>query len=146
MLYADLQKQNSKHFKRLCGVSPETFAKMLDTINAAWREFGRPPKLSRADQLLLALMYWREYRTLAHIAITYKVSEPTVWRTIRRVEDTLIKSGNFSLPGKKATKNFETIWQFLAIDTTETPISRPKKSNENTTAARKSAIASSRRC
>ena len=70
---------------------------------------------------------WREYRSLAHIAMTYKISEPTVWRTIRRVENTLVRSGKFSLPGKKTTKNFETIWQFLAIDTTETPIERPKK-------------------
>lgn len=127
MLYADLQHQKPKHFKRLCGVSPETFREMLDTVSASWREFGRPPKLSRADQLLLALMYWREYRSLAHIAIAYKISEPTVWRTIRRVENTLVRSGKFSLPGKKTTKNFETIWQFLAIDTTETPIERPKK-------------------
>jgi len=28
--------------------------------------FGRPPKLNRADQLLMMLMYWREYRIITH--------------------------------------------------------------------------------
>src|SRR4028119_2499325 len=100
MHYADLQALKPDRFKRLTGVSPTTFGEMLDSINAAWRDFGRPPKLARADQLLLALMYWREYRSLAHIAMAYKVSEPTVSRTIRRVENALLASGKFSLPGK----------------------------------------------
>ena len=130
MHYADLQIIKPDRFKRLTGVSPETFGEMLDTINTAWRDFGRPPKLPRADPLLLALMYWREYRSLAHIAMTYKISEPTVSRTIRRVENTLLQSGKFSLPGKKAVQQSETIWQFYVIDTTETPIERPKKTKK----------------
>ena len=131
MRYADLQTVKPDRFKWLTGVSPQTFGAMLDTINAAWRDFGRPPKLSRADQLLLALSYWREYRSLAHIAMTYKVSEPTVSRTIRRVENILLQSGKFSLPGKKAIQQSETIWQFYVIDTTETPIERPKKKRKH---------------
>jgi DDE superfamily endonuclease len=47
------------------------------------RDFGRPPKLSRADQLLLSLIYWREYRTEFHIGLTYGVSEPTICRTVK---------------------------------------------------------------
>jgi hypothetical protein len=40
---------------------------MLEVVEQGLRNFGRPPKLSRADQLLLTLMYWREYRTEFHI-------------------------------------------------------------------------------
>ncbi|WP_197710996.1 helix-turn-helix domain-containing protein, partial [Acinetobacter baumannii] len=36
---------------------------------------GRPPKLSIEDQILLGLSYWREYRTLFHVATSYGVSE-----------------------------------------------------------------------
>lgn len=35
---------------------------MLTVIEKGLRDFGRPSKLSRADQLLMTLMYWREYR------------------------------------------------------------------------------------
>jgi len=127
MRYADLQNIIPAKFKRLTGVSPQTFEQMLDVLRQSWSDFGRPPKLSRQDQRLLALSYWREYRSLAHIAATYEVSEPTVSRTIRRVEDTLMQSGKFSLPGKKRVQESDTIWQFVVIDSTETPIERPKK-------------------
>lgn len=141
MRYADLQTFAPTKFKRLTGVSPQTFDEMLSVITASWRAFGRPCKLSREDQLLLTLCYWREYRAQAHIAATYRVSEPTVSRIIRRVEDTLMASGKFTLPGKKAVEKSDTIWQFVVVDTTETPIERPKKSNDGGTAARKSVTA-----
>src|SRR6476469_818817 len=102
MHFADLQTLPDARFKRLTGVSKTTFNEMLTVIKAAWRNFGRPPKLCREDQLLMTLMYWREYRSLAHIAATYHLSEPTVSRTIHRIEDTLMQSGQFALPGKKA--------------------------------------------
>ncbi len=66
MRYDQINCLPAAKFKRLTGVSPETFAQMLSAVEAAWRDFGRPPKLSRPDQVLLALSYWREYRTLAH--------------------------------------------------------------------------------
>jgi hypothetical protein len=65
-------------------------------------DFGRPAKLGRADQLLMTLMYWREYRTEFNIWITYGVSEATVFRTLQRVENMLMKSGESNLPGRKA--------------------------------------------
>ena len=82
MHYADLRTLTPARFKRLTGVSPVTFDEMLSFLRETWRDFGRPCKLCREDQLLLALSYWREYRSLAHIAATYaatyQVSEPTV--------------------------------------------------------------------
>ncbi|WP_228146066.1 helix-turn-helix domain-containing protein [Acinetobacter sp. ANC 4558] len=50
---------------------------------------GRPTKLSIEDQILLCLSYWREYRTLFHVATSYGVSEPTASRIVRHVEDCL---------------------------------------------------------
>ena len=43
---------------------------------------GRPARHCREDRLLLTLMYWREYRTYAHIAQTYGLSESAVCRTV----------------------------------------------------------------
>jgi Helix-turn-helix of DDE superfamily endonuclease len=69
------------------------FEKMLAVLQKEMRDFGRSLKLGRADQLLMTLMYWREYRTEFHIRITYGVSEATVCWTIQKVENVLMKSG-----------------------------------------------------
>ena len=117
-------------FKRLTGVSRDVYEKMLTILVRASRDFGRPSKLSRADQLLMTLMYWREYRTEFHIGVTYGVSEATVCRTIRKVEDALMKSGEFRLPGRKALQPNDTLIKVVLIDATEQPIERPKKATE----------------
>jgi hypothetical protein len=90
-------------------------------------------------------MYWREYRTMAHIAATYGVGEATVFRIIRRVENRLIADKRFPLPGKKALRPSETIFEVVVIDASECPCERPKKSSDATTAARRSATPKKRR-
>ena len=127
MRYESVQNQTEEDFKRSTGVSRKVFEKMLDVIQKGIRDFGRRPKLSRADQALLTLMYWREYRTEFHIGLTYGVSESTVCRTIRKVENVLIKSGEFRLPGKKELQKSGTALELVLIDATEQAIERPKK-------------------
>ena len=102
MKYETVQLLKDEDFKRSTGVQRATFEKMLKVVETGLREFGRPTKLSRADQLLMTLMYWREYRTEFHIGLTYGVSESTVCRTIKKVENALIRSKQFHLPGRKA--------------------------------------------
>ena len=92
---------------------------MLIVVKAGLPSFGRPPKLSRADQLLMTLMYWREYRSQFHIAQTYGVSEATVSRTIRKIEDVLIRSKQFHLPDKKALRPSDTVMEVVIVDATE---------------------------
>ena len=65
------------------------------------KKAGSPSKLIIEDQVLVTLQYWREYRTYFHIAQDWKVSESTVFRVVRKVENILIKSRKFNLPGKK---------------------------------------------
>ena len=127
-------------FKRLTGVQIATFAKMLTVLEKELPNFGRPPKLSRADQLLMTLMYWREYRTQFHIAGSYGLSEATVCRTINKVEDALMRSGEFRLPGKKALQPSDTLIEVILVDVSEQPIERPKKSKSNITAVKRSDI------
>jgi hypothetical protein len=138
MKYETIQNLKDEEFKRCTGVSRAMFEKMLTVVKTGLRDFGRTPKLSRADQLLMTLMYWREYRTEFHIGLTYGVSESTVCRTIKKVEDVLVKSGEFQLPGKKALQPSDMLIEVVLIDATEQPIERPKKDKNGTTAAKRS--------
>lgn len=138
MRYETIEHLQDPDFKRLTGVERETFAQMLQVVEKRLRNFGRPPKLSRAEQLLMTLMYWREYRTEFHIAQSYGISEATVCRTIRKVEDALVSSKKFRLPGKKALQPSDTIFEVVLVDVSEQPIERPKKAKKRTTAAKRS--------
>ena len=127
MRYENIKDWKDTDFKRLTGVGRETFEKMLAVINKELPNFGRPPKLKRADQLLMTLMYWREYRTQFHIAGSYGISEATVCRTIKKVEDALMSSGEFRLPGKKVLQPSDTLIEIVLVDASEQAIERPKK-------------------
>jgi Helix-turn-helix of DDE superfamily endonuclease len=145
MRYETIQHLKETEFKRLTGVERETFEMMLKVVQKGLRDFGRPPKLSRANQLLMTLMYWREYRTEFHIAQSYGLSESTVSRTIRKVEDVLVRSGKFRVPGKKVLQPSDTLFEVVLVDVSEQPIERPKKAKHGITAAKRSDILKKRR-
>ena len=145
MRYETVQNLKDEDFKRSTGVSRAMFEKMLVVVKNGLRDFGRTPKLNRADQLLMTLMYWREYRTEFHIGLAYGVSEATVCRTIQRVEKALLRSGQFRLPGKKALQVSDRLIEVVLIDATEQPIERPKKNNGGIIAAKRSAIPKKRK-
>jgi hypothetical protein len=90
---------------------------------------GRPNKLCIEDMLLMTLEYLREYRTYFHISKSYDLSESNAYKIIRWVEDTLIKSRAFSLPGRKALLKSDMEYEVVLVDASETPIQRPKKNN-----------------
>ena len=140
MRYETIEHLKDTVFKRLTGVHRETFEEMLQVVEKGLRDFGRPPKRSRADQLLMTLMYWREYRTEFHIGQSYGVSEATVCRTIRKVEDVLVGSKKFRLPDKKALQPSDTVFEVILVDASEQPVERPKKARNSTTAAKRSDI------
>jgi hypothetical protein len=130
MTYEDIQQLNPPQFKGVCGVSRETFRAMISVLRphlARTGKRGGQPKLSVEDQLLVTLEYWREYRTQFHIAQSWGIHEASVCRIVRKVEDHLIRSGNFSLPGKRQLIQFDQQWDVVVIDVSETPIERPKK-------------------
>ena len=128
-------------FRRITGVKPKTFAKMVEILrkahNVKHQRRGRNPKLSVEDMLLASLEYWREYRTYAHIAASYGIHESNMYRLIKWVEDTLIKDGTFSLPSKKTLLNLDDQYDIVLIDATETPIQRPEKNNVDGIAAKR---------
>ena len=129
--YERIKKLKPEAFRRLIGVKPQTFELMLSVLNDAERKRkargGKPNLLSVADRLLMALEYLREYRTYFHLGQSYGVSESACCRNCRWVEDTLIKSREFSLPGKKALLKSDHEIEVILVDSSETPIERPKK-------------------
>lgn len=135
MKFKNLQKSSDAQFRRITGVKRKTFEKMVEIVETAHikkkARGGRPNKLTIPEMILMALEYLREYRTYACIGISYGLSESNAYATIRWVEDTLIQSKEFSLPGKKALLKSDYEFETILIDVTETPIERPKKNNEN---------------
>ena len=140
MRYETVRRLSDADFKRSTGVSRRVFHQMLQVVEKGLRNFGRPPKLSRADQLLLTLMYWREYCTEFHIGLTYGVSEATACRTVRKIENVLIQSQQFHLPGKKAFRPSDTAIEVVLVDATEQPIERPQKNNARLTVVKRNGI------
>lgn len=129
MTYEQVKHLRPAEFKRLCGVRPETFTRMLEVLTPQLRcgKRGGQPKLSVEDQLLMTLEYWREYRTYFHIAQSWGMHESTVYRTVRKVETLLAQSGVFTLLGKKQLQQAEHEIEVIVVDVSETPIERPKK-------------------
>jgi len=147
MRYEHVKDLKAAEFRRLTGVKHETFVMMLCVLEeaeaarkAAQRyRGGKKPKLTLADQLLMTLEYLREYRTQFHISKSYGLEETRCGRIIRHVEDTLMKSRKFTLPGRKALLGDDIEYQVVVIDATETPIERPQKNSTSSTRAKRNA-------
>ena len=128
-------KISNGQFQRLTGVKRSTFDKMcfiIKTTKAQRRKHpnrGKEPKLCIEDQLLMMLMYNREYRTYLHIAADYGLSESQCWRIITDIENVLIGIKAFRLPGKKALTKSSVRWSVVLVDVGESPIERPKKNS-----------------
>jgi|SRR3989338_638534 len=132
--YRQIQTLSDKAFRRLVGVKKETFALMMKILKQARRrqKSSGGPKytLGMADRLLMCLEYLREYRTYFHVGQSYGLSESASYRNCRWIEEALIKSGKFSLPGRKELKKSDHEFEVILIDASESPIERPKKSPE----------------
>lgn len=147
MFWKDIQGKSASVFKRLTGVRRSTFDKMVEVVGkhtTLCRKHparGRPPKASLQDQVLMMLMYYREYRTFLHTATTYRYSEAQGWRIVRRLEEILIQSREFRLPGKGALLRLDgaELGSLVIVDVSESAAERPKKSSAATTRAKRDA-------
>ena len=142
MSYRQVLSYSEEQFRRLTGVKKATFHKMVEILTEAQTrkkaKGGRPNKLTLPEMLLMTLEYLREYRTYFHVGVSYGLSESNAYQTIRWVENTLVKSKAFALPGKKALRDESPDMEVILIDATETPIQRPKKKNAGTTREKRS--------
>lgn len=132
MKFETVKDLDDEKFRRLTGVKRSTFDKIVGILNDSVKgrivNSGRKKKLSLENSLLMTLEYIREYRTYFHVSQSYGVSESSTYKTVRWIEDTLIKHPDFALPGRKALLKSDMEYDVVLIDATERPIERPKKS------------------
>ena len=128
--YEKSKQLSNKNFKRIIGVKRKTFEEMAAELRLEYgkkhEQGGRPPKLIIENQLMLSLEYWRQYITFAELGFNYGVAESTAHDIVVWVEDTLVKSGKFRLPGKKALLEDRSL-EVVLLDVMESPVERPKK-------------------
>ena len=144
MKYERIKDYPNTRFKAVTGTSKETFEQMINVLNKAHikrhsKHNGRHRKLSMEDMLLATLEYLYEYRTFECIGASYGMSKQGIHKVIKWVEDELVSCGLFSLPGKKALCS-DVRYEIILVDTTETPIQRPKKGQKHFYSGKKSDI------
>ena len=144
MKYENIKNHKEAAFRQVTGVTPATFHAMLEVIKIAYGEThknrGRHRKLSCEDMLLLTLEYYKEYRSMECIGASYGLTKANVGNVIKWVEEVLIKSGEFSLRGKKKLVQPTKEYEVIVVDTTETPIQRPKNNQQQYYSGKKNGI------
>jgi DDE superfamily endonuclease/Helix-turn-helix of DDE superfamily endonuclease len=127
-------------FRRLTGLSPEAFARLLGQLEAAWQQdqarrarrpgrrrkpgAGRPPALALADRLLMLLVYYRTYVPYAFLGFLFGLDDSNACRSNRRLEPLL--AGIFRIPERKVALSPDEVRE-LFFDGTERPTNRPKR-------------------
>lgn len=134
MKYTKTKDLSEENFRRETGVKKKAFNLMIEIIKKYEKKKkklgGRPNKLPVEERLLMTLEYLREYRTFFHIANSYGISESSCHENVKKIEDILIKSKEFSLPKKKEMLLNENKIEVILVDASESVIERPKKKDE----------------
>lgn len=136
--YQKVNKLSNEDFKRVTGVSKDTFTLMKEVVTKYYQKArakgGAKKTHTPSDQILMMLEYYREYRTYKHMAIDYNTSESTVHYTVKKIEEILLQDDRFHLPSlKKIRPTDESSIDVIVVDVTESPCERPKKSKGHTT-------------
>jgi hypothetical protein len=145
MKWETISQLHGKKFRRYTGIYRSVFERMLTCVirtKEAQRKHptkGVSSSLSIEDQLLMTVMFWREYRDQEHLAIDWGISQSTVSRTIRAIEDILIKSGEFTVPGHKSLLSKDGHFEVVIVDVCESPTERPKKNKSANTVVKRNA-------
>jgi predicted DNA-binding protein YlxM (UPF0122 family) len=77
---------------------------------------------------------------MENIAFEYNVSKSRISDAVKWVEETLIKSGMFSLPSKRELLKSDTPLTVIIVDVTECETERPKKNKKSPIPASKNVI------
>lgn len=138
-----IKKLKENKYQELFGVKKETFDEMLKILNDEYeknhRKGGRPSVLSILDKLIIMLEYYREYRTMEHIAFDYDTNKSTICDAIHWAESVLINNEKFHLSSKKRLVEDASV-EIIIVDATEVEIERPQKNRKNIIQARKKDI------
>lgn len=59
------------------------------------------------------------------------MDESTIYRLIKKIENILIKSGKFNLPGKKELRKFDAENNLVVLDVMESSLEKPKQNQKS---------------
>ena len=144
--YNKVNKLDDKDFKRVVGVSRNTFKDMVRVVRRHYRQKksngGTKRSLSANDETLMMLEYYREYRTFKHLGVDYGVSESTAHYIVTKIEKILIKDPQFHLEKLKHTTPIDDAnnIDIFVVDVTESQCERPKKNKGNITQVKRKNI------
>jgi hypothetical protein len=140
MSHADRLRRCPDTFRRLTGLTPDKFDRLLAELaprhEAAVRRrrdrpgrrrkpgAGRRHKLELADRLLMLLVYYRTYVTHAFLGFLFGVDDSAVGRNINPLEPLL--AGVFRVPERRVELAPDEIRE-LFFDSTECPTQRPRR-------------------
>ena len=140
-------KQNSPAvFSRMVGINYGTFTIILEKLRKAiigyeneqlTRKRGKRCSLILEDQLLLALLYLRNYDTLLNIGFQFGISESYAQKRFTFTRMLLLRC--LDLPNEEALKDAIS-GNKIAIDVTEQAIERPLENQKDYFSGKKSYI------
>lgn len=138
MTHADRLLRAPATFRRLTGLTPAVFRRLLGEVATADElartrratrpgrrrkaGAGRKPTLALADQLLMLLVYYRTYVPHTFLGFLFGIDDSNVSRGNRRLEPLL--AGIFRISGRRVELTPEEIKE-LFFDSTERPTCRP---------------------
>ncbi len=140
MSHTDRLRRAPDAFRRLTGITPAAFDRLLDQLTprheqAEARRKDRPGRKRRpgggrkhalvlADRLLMLLMYYRTYVTHALLGFLFGIDDSAVGRNINPLQPLL--AGIFRIPERRVELTEEEIRE-LFFDATERPTRRPER-------------------
>jgi len=144
-----MQLKDMGLFQLLTGVTKAVFLQMLAVLTREYNMIhqtkgGNPNGTEVGLKLVIALEYWREYRTMRHMTFDYEIPVSTLCNCITWVEDILSRSEEFKIPElkdkfKQREDDGDPI-RIVLIDVEEQPIERPKENQEDHYSGKKNVI------
>lgn len=139
MSHTDRLRRSPATFRRLTGITPAAFDRLLDQLTPRYEQAearrkdrpgrkrrpggGRKHALALADRLLMLLIYYRTYVPHAFLGFLFAIDDSAVGRNINPLQPLL--AGIFRVPERRVELTEEELRE-LFFDATERPTRRPK--------------------
>ncbi len=130
-LYQRYQMKPAAQFTRLVGVNYGAFQIILEKLTLQIARFkaekpirqrGKKSSLSIEDQLLLTLIYLRQYHTFLQLGEMFSISESYAQKRYEFISSQLLKV--LDVPNQKTLEKEDLT---VLMDVTEQPLERPEK-------------------
>ena len=144
-VFSTYKSQNPAVFLRLTGMNPGTFQIILEKFKKEIeiyvsehrsRNKGKKCSLSPENQLLLCILYLRDYVTFVKLGLQFGISESYAQKRYTFTKKMLLRC--LDIPDEQSLKqSLET--NLIAVDVTEQEIERPVKNQQDYYSGKKNA-------